>query len=385
MARQRGLDEPSTGQQLVTMANALTRAAHGLSVVEKRLICMALTKVDARNPVPSGQVLITRVKASDYAETFGVDIEVAYEQLQETAKVLYNRSITFYTPAAQRKGKPLPPTRHQMRWVGRASYQKGEGWVEVAWWPEVVPYLTGLSEQFTSYKLQQASTLRSTYTWRLLELLTQFEATGRLDITADDFAESMGATEAQRANFAKMRIQVIEQAIRELTDKDGWVIEWSTAKRGRRVHSLHFEFKRDEQLSLDLAPKPLAKAKPAPPNPEQQNIQAMLAALQSPEAQAMLAAFLTRTPEEREASNAEALANWKSGLDAQRTQEQQAEDEARREAETRAGAKSAHKNKAKRARIEGARQAAPETGEPSPTRTYDTSAADTTDRIPFDA
>ena len=91
----------------------------------------------------------------EYAETFEVDLDTAYDQLQEAAKQLYKRSITFYEPAHKRNGKPLPPTMVQMRWVGSVKYQKGEGWVELAWWPDLLRHLIGLKAQFTTYQLQQ--------------------------------------------------------------------------------------------------------------------------------------------------------------------------------------------------------------------------------------
>jgi hypothetical protein len=61
----------------------------------------------------------------EYAETFGVDMNTAYDQLQAAAKQLYKRSITFYEPAHKRSGKPLPPTMVQMRWVGSVKYHQG--------------------------------------------------------------------------------------------------------------------------------------------------------------------------------------------------------------------------------------------------------------------
>jgi plasmid replication initiation protein len=79
----------------------------------------------------------------------------------------------IFEPSYRRGDKKIGDkgTVTRMRWVGRASYQEKEGWVELAFWHQVVPHLMGLRKQFTTYKLQQASALRSIYSWRLLELL----------------------------------------------------------------------------------------------------------------------------------------------------------------------------------------------------------------------
>lgn len=243
------LDRPA-GERWVTMSNALTRGAHGLTLAEKRIVASAVSKLDSRRVLPPGEVPRTRITAMEYAETFSVDMDTAYDQLQAAAKQLYKRSITFYEPAYKRNGKPLVPTMVQMRWVGSVKYQKGEGWVELAWWPDLLRHLVGLKAQFTTYQLQQASALRSAYSWKLLELLTRFQSTGMAEYTIEDFCASMEATEKQAADFAKVRTKIIEPAVKELTEKDGWLIQWETVKAGRKVKAIRFNFMRNPQGSL---------------------------------------------------------------------------------------------------------------------------------------
>ena len=110
----------------------------------------------------------------------------------------------------------------------------------------------GLRQQFTSYQLQQANALRSIYSWRLLELLTRFKSSGVAEYSIEDFATSMNATDKQRADFAAIRRKIIEPAVKELVEKDGWLIEWVPVKAGRKVAGVHFEFKRDPQGRLDV-------------------------------------------------------------------------------------------------------------------------------------
>lgn len=238
------LDRPA-GERWVTMTNALTRASHGLTLAEKRIVIAAASKLDSTRPLPFGEVPTTRITAAEFVELYGVDSNTAYEQLQEAAKHLYARSITFFEPAERRRGKPLKPTMVTMRWVGQVHYQKGEGWVELYWWPQLLPHLVGLKKQFTTYQLQQATALRSTYSWKLLELLMRFQSTGRAEYTVEDFATAMGATDKQRADFAAIRRKIIEPAVKELQEKDGWLIQWMPIKAGRRVSSVRFTFMRN--------------------------------------------------------------------------------------------------------------------------------------------
>jgi plasmid replication initiation protein len=244
--------ERPAGERWISMSNALTRAGHGLTLAEKRIVAAAVSKLDSRRILGPGEVPVTRLTAHEYAETFLVDTDTAYNQLMAASKNLYQRSITFYEAAHRRNGKPLEPTKVIMRWVGSVKYHKGEGWVELHWWPALLPHLTGLKKQFTSLQLQQASALRSASSWKLLELLTRFESTGWAEYTIEDFATSMDATEKQRADFGKIRTKLIEPAVKELREKDGWLIEWKPVKAGRKVAAVHFEFKRDPQGRLPV-------------------------------------------------------------------------------------------------------------------------------------
>jgi len=239
------------GERWVTMTNALTRAGHGLSLSEKRLICCAVSTLDSRKPLDPGSNPKTRIYATEYAETFGIDLNTAYEQLQEGAKHLYNRSITFYTAAHKRGGKELAPTKTTMRWIGEAHYQQGEGWVELHWWHRVIPHLTGLRKNFTSYQLGQAAALRSVYSWRLLELLTRFESTGWMEVSIEDFAAAMD-TPPSLSDFGQVKRRILQPAITELTQKDNWIISWEPRKAGRKVVALRFIFERNPQGQLGL-------------------------------------------------------------------------------------------------------------------------------------
>jgi len=43
---------------------------------------------------------------------------------------------------------------------------------------------------------------------------------------------------------------IIKQAIKELAEKDHWIIKLTKIKAGRRVARLRFDFERDPQMSL---------------------------------------------------------------------------------------------------------------------------------------
>lgn len=230
----------------VTMSNALTNAAQGLLLSEKRVLMFAVAKLDSFKSdggTASGKV---RLSAGEYAEHYGLDLDTAYNQLQAAGHSIIKRQVCWYEDG--RKG----PEKIQINWLTKARYAPGLGHVELWFTPEIQPHLVLLQRQFTSYQLQQASALRSIYSWRLLELLSQYESSGWRHMSLDDFSDTMEATIKQRENFAAIRRKIIEPAVKELMEKDGWLITWNAIKEGRKVVSLRFEFKRDPQGKLDL-------------------------------------------------------------------------------------------------------------------------------------
>ena len=80
----------------------------------------------------------------------------------------------------------------------------------------------------------------------------QYENKGWAEYTVEDFAASMEATPKQRQNFASIRRKIIEPAVAELTQKDGWTINWQQIKAGRRVTKVRFDFSRDPQGRLPV-------------------------------------------------------------------------------------------------------------------------------------
>ena len=250
----------------VTIANALTRAAQGLSLAEKRLVMCAIATLDSRKETTPEKMPVTRITAAEYAELAEVDMRTAYEALKDAGKKLMTRMIRFYEPPAP-GGRNKKPIEIDMRWVGEAHYRDAEGCIDLYWWWRVVPFLTGLKQQFTKYQLHQATALRSMYSWRMLELLSQFSDTGLLVISTDEFAHAMGASDKQRENFNNIRRLMIEPAVKELIEKDGWDITWEPIKRGRTVATLRFEF--DTKQPKRIKP-PAAQALPSLASPAAQ-------------------------------------------------------------------------------------------------------------------
>jgi plasmid replication initiation protein len=226
----------------VSMSNSIVSAAHALNLSEKRIICTAIAKLNSlANAPPSKAIKIT---AMEFAECFKIDETTAYEQLKKGSKNLFSRYISRVqeTPYGQKT--------EQIRWIDRAVYHPGEGYVEINFTVHVSPYLTALEKRFTTYKLEHARALRSIHSWRLFENLKRWESTGVWICEIDEFHHAMEATPSYRKNFAQLRKWVIEPALKELREVSGLEVEFFPYKRGRKVSRLIFKFKPTKQMKM---------------------------------------------------------------------------------------------------------------------------------------
>lgn len=228
MSKKESENQSGLQNKNIVIANTLTTSAQSLSLSEKRILFAAIAKAGGLKPTVS-------LSAQEYSSTYDMPLKQAYEQMKEAAKNIFNRYITL----SRLDGKD-DVTRH-FRWIEAYEYKEGLGKVSLVFTNSVMPYLLALERNFTKYKLRQACALRSVYSWRLLELFEQ-QSNGWLKIDLEDFHHAMNSTKTHRKNFKDTRSKIIEPAIKELQEKDNWVIAWEPIKPGRKVIAIKFIF-----------------------------------------------------------------------------------------------------------------------------------------------
>ena len=239
----KNVDQPMTmtvslrGKNVV-MSNAISRAAQSLSLAEKRIIFAAIAQM-------GGKYAPVRITAQEYANTFGMPLKQAYSQLKEASENFFNRYIRFKLNEVSE----IDVDVWKFRWLGAYKYNDGEANVLLHFTPQVMPYLCELEDNFTKYQLSQACALRSVHSWRLLELFEQMntnkENNGWLSISLEDFHHAMESPDSYKTTFGLLRKYMIEPAVKELTEKDHWMIDWKPIKKGRKVVRLEFWFRKE--------------------------------------------------------------------------------------------------------------------------------------------
>lgn len=232
--------EENTKDLVITRHNSLIEGCYKLTLDEQRLLYLCITQLDPRKPLPKDNSFT--VTADQFAKIFNIDTANVYKQLEEASKELAERWLRT------NDGK----YREQFRWVFGVRYHDNEGKVTLGFSPWVVPYLTSLQKQFTSLRLSQVANLKSIYSIRLLEFLTQFKSTGKFIIDLSRFKERLGI-ESEYKRFYNLKMRVIEPAVKELREKSNLAVEWKAIKSGKVIKQLEFIFSELSDLNNEVS------------------------------------------------------------------------------------------------------------------------------------
>lgn len=247
--------------KLVVKDNRLIQASYSLGLVEQRLILLAIVGARETGEGITAESLLS-VRAEDYAKHFGVESHTAYKVLADAVDTLFNRRATVdvYDPKLN-KHRPMV-----VRWVTAMQYEEGLGCITLRFGHEVVPLITRLEEQFTSYELQQVSGLKSAYAIRLYELLMQWKSATKTPIfELNVFRKQLGIDDTQYLKMEVFKRRVLDLSIAQINEHTDIIASYEQHKAGRVITGFSFTFK----------PKPAtkseAKAKPQK-NPKEQQL-----------------------------------------------------------------------------------------------------------------
>ncbi|EJN1766776.1 replication initiation protein [Salmonella enterica] len=223
-------------------SNALIEASYKLTLQEQRflLVCISRLKSGENAPHPDDQKTMV-ITAVEFYEAFpDMGRQNAEAKLREAIDRLWDRSIIIRDD----------DKREEFRWVqNRVQYLKGEGKVQITFSDSVMPYLTQLKGQFTKVIIKNVSSLSSTHSIRIYELLQQFRSTGDRTISIDDFRSMLNLSDKYK-DFKALNRALIKPAIAELNEKSDLAVTVETIKEGRTVVALRFKFKEDKQIRM---------------------------------------------------------------------------------------------------------------------------------------
>ncbi len=222
---------------LVVKDNALIGASYNLDVVEQRLILLAIVEARETGKGINANDALT-IHASSYIQQFNVEKHTAYKALKDACKDLFARQFSYQELSA--KGSVINQTS---RWVSQIGYIETEGSVQLIFAPAIVPLITRLEKQFTSYELAQVAKLGSKYAMRLYELLIAWRSTGKLTIDLFEFREKLGLGVSEYKVMSDFKKSVLDLAVTQVNQHTDIKVSYEQHKKGRTISGFTFRFK----------------------------------------------------------------------------------------------------------------------------------------------
>lgn len=220
---------------LVVKANRLVQASYKLELVEQRVMEMAIAW--SRSHVES---LTTdtwiELSVAEYMQLYQADSRNAYQQLRQAAKNLRQRTLLIEGIDAQ-TGKP---SILETGWVNSILYVPDAGLIRIQFSKVIVPCISQLNEQFTSFKINEIVGLNSNYAIRLYELLKQYQALKTRYFALAELREYLEATDPAYDRIDNLKSRVVDKAVTQINACTDLNISYEAHKKGRFIVGLEF-------------------------------------------------------------------------------------------------------------------------------------------------
>jgi plasmid replication initiation protein len=220
--------------RLVVKDNALIDASFNLSLVEQRLMLLAI--VEAREIQDLTPDTPIEIKASSYREQYNTDSSEAYKQLSEATKQLFNRQFSYIDKYKSDDAITVS------RWLNEATYINNKGTVVIYLNRNVISMISRLEANFTKYLLEQVSDFKSQYSIRLYELLIKYKDVGNSKkYTIEEIRSLLGIGVNEYKVLADFKKRVLDLAVKEINDKTDTTIKYEQFKEGRTISHILFK------------------------------------------------------------------------------------------------------------------------------------------------
>jgi plasmid replication initiation protein len=226
----------TNNNKLVVKDNALIDASFNLSLIEQRIMLLAI--VEARECDGLSPNTPIEVSVGDYIHQFKVDSNNAYNLIKDSARTLKRREFSYLD---RYKGKEALTTAN---WVNKVTYVDSSGLIVLYLSNEVISLISRLSEQFTKYYLEQVSDFKSKYSIRLYELVIKWLSLGKTDkYNINDLRSKLGLDVQEYSTMSNFKSNVLDKAVAEINKHTNIHLNYEQFKKGRIITDIQFLIK----------------------------------------------------------------------------------------------------------------------------------------------
>ncbi|MFO7830177.1 MAG: replication initiation protein [Bacteroidales bacterium] len=207
--------------------NKITLSRQRFSVIEKRIVYLIINRLDTGINVD--QDLFKNKEFAIPVKEIG---DINYHRLKQESERLQSRTISFIDNDNKQEFDRITP-------FPRIKYK--DGILYVTLFSDILPHFLELKKGFTTYQLQAALSLNSTYSQRLYELLSKYKDTGIWNNVEIEYLKQLLSIENKYPGFGKFRERVLIPAQTELKEKTDISFTYELYKTGRRYTHITFK------------------------------------------------------------------------------------------------------------------------------------------------
>jgi plasmid replication initiation protein len=237
----------------VVKSNRVIEASYKLTLIEQKTLLAGISQIDSRKPLDPLQGF--EISVDDLIKLSETETKNEYRDLKIAAERLLTRIVTINNPLPNEKRV----TQLKTHWVSSVFYIPEEGKIRLYFSPQIVPYLSQLTSEFTQYQLKCIGKMSSIYAIRLYELLMQWKDVGKRDVELEWLRQcfELGDKYPSIKDFKKY---VLDPAVKDINEHSNLQVAWTQRKSGRTVTHLLFTFTEKQPL-IPEKPKRVTKPK----------------------------------------------------------------------------------------------------------------------------
>jgi hypothetical protein len=203
-----------------------------MGVFEQRVLLTCIARIDSTKSIDENRVF--KIFVDDILDLVDVSKKSAYLNLKNACRALSKNETIV----------ELPGETITLNWMSTVRYVEGQGMVELRFTPEIVPFLTQIKQNFTQYKLDSVSKFKSSYSFRLYELINRWG--GREYVVPVLWLRERLLLTDKYEKMVNFKTFVIDVAVKEINETSNINVRYEQIKRGRNIVAFRFIYSRKQ-------------------------------------------------------------------------------------------------------------------------------------------
>ena len=218
--------------ELIVKSNYLVESSYKLTVSEFRILYMIISKIQ-KNDTDFTSYSFT---IKDFIDKIGLSGNSSYSDLKKSVRLLKSRTfIVKYIDNDNNKCELITGWISSAQLINKTT-------IEFSLDPKLKPFLLELKKNFTKLPIERLMQLSSIYSYRIYELLKQYEKLGYRNFDLLELRKYLDlATKYNR--YYDFKIKVLEQATKDINNKTDITISYQEFRKDKNVTSIKFYIK----------------------------------------------------------------------------------------------------------------------------------------------